>query len=593
MRFRVLRWIRSDAATGNRQFREVIILTRRLTIGRASDQHLQIADAKIFPNHAVIRPGRGREGAMVIEALTPSGVKVNGRTRIVCDLKEGDEIRVGPAIIVVEPIAKGAPFTLRFRMAEQEGSRLDRLHVLSLNESGLSKRFWSLMLASGVAAIFLLVPMAAALYQPLRPLLRSSSMVPSDELWSPGPLHASHQFIGADCNACHTSPFAPIENVQCTNCHQSVEHHVPVTSADVSLFEARRCGECHIEHAETPSVVSRDQRLCTDCHAKLDSLSPKTELINVTDFGKNHPDFRVTMLQGRSIQDGSVEWSSVRLDVLPNVKRVERSNLRFSHAQHLARKGIKGPNGDEVLQCATCHQPDTGGRLMRPIQMEQQCSRCHSLRFDERDPGTEVPHGDLDGVYRTLVSHFSVKYLAGDIGPQRGGGRPSRRPGGVTTALTRDEQVRARDWAEEMAWSTARDLFEKRVCVDCHEVTKLSVPMTVGFEPWQQWKVEPVKLTQSWMPLARFDHASHKTSDCVACHTNTRTSKVSNDVLMPAIADCRTCHSGVDDRNKLASDCVMCHQFHLPDRGLFDQRATSESEANPRAGTIRRTRRTQ
>ena len=213
MRFRVLRWIRSDTATGTRQFREVIVQTRRLTIGRASDQHLQVADAKVFPNHAVIRAGRGREGAMVIEALTPSGVAVNGRNRLVCTLNPGDEIRVGPAIIVVEQNQKGSPFTLRFRMAEQEGSRLDRLHVLSLSDSGLSKRFWSLMLASGVAAIFLLVPMAAALYQPLRPLLRATSMVPNDGLWSPGPLHAAHAFIGGDCNACHTSPFQPIENV--------------------------------------------------------------------------------------------------------------------------------------------------------------------------------------------------------------------------------------------------------------------------------------------------------------------------------------------------------------------------------------------
>src|SRR3954451_20882643 len=232
MRFRELRWIRSDRATGNNQDRGVVVQARRLTIGRGSDQHLRIAYPKLFENHAVIRPGRGREGAMVVEALTPSGVIVNGRNRVVSTLNPGDEVRIGPAVLIVEPVPRGAPFTLRFRMAEQENGRLDRLHVLSLSDSGLSKRFWSLMLASGVAAIFLLVPMAAALYQPLRALLRASAVVPNDGLWSPGPLHAAHAFIGGDCNACHTSPFAPIENVQCTGCHSNVEHHVPVTSAD-------------------------------------------------------------------------------------------------------------------------------------------------------------------------------------------------------------------------------------------------------------------------------------------------------------------------------------------------------------------------
>ena len=587
MRFRVLRWIRSDAVTGNRQFREVIVQARQLTIGRGSDQHLQIADPKVFPNHAVIRSGRGREGPVVVEALTPSGVIVNGRNRMVSSLNPGDEIRVGPAVLIVEPVRKGAPFTLRFRMADQENGRLDRLHVLSLGDSGLSKRFWSLMLASGVAAIFLIVPMAAALYQPLRPLLRASSVVPGDGLWSPGPLHAAHRFIGGDCNACHTSPFAPIENVQCTNCHTRVEHHVPVTSTDVALFEQKRCGECHVEHAETPTVVSRDQRLCTDCHSHLTTRSPKTRLLNVADFGVDHPDFRVNVLQAREGPDGGVDWTNVRLDVLPGVARFERSRLSFSHAQHLPKKGIKGPDGDEVLECKSCHQPDTSGRLMQPIQMVKHCSRCHSLRFDENDPATTVPHGDIDGVYRTLLSHFSRRFLEGNTGTQRMSPF-TRRPGGQAASLSRDEQSRARDWAEQQSLGAARDLFEKRVCVDCHEVTKL--PDRPGI---QQWKVEPVKLTQIWMPRARFNHESHKTSECVACHADATVSKRSGDVLMPAISECRTCHSGANDRDKLPSDCLMCHQFHLPGRGLFDQRASSESAETPRAGIIRRMRSSQ
>lgn len=583
MRFRVLRWIRSDVATGNRQYREVIVQTRRLTIGRGSDQHLQIADPKVFENHAVIRPGRGREGAMVVEALTPSGVIVNGRNRLVSTLNPGDEVRIGPAVLVVEPVKKGSPFTLRFRMAEQESGRLDRLHVLSLSDSGLSKRFWSLMLASGVAAIFLLVPMAAALYQPLRPLLRSSSIVPNDSWWSPGPLHAAHAFIGSDCNACHTSPFTPIENVQCTSCHSNVEHHVPVTSTDVALFDLKRCGACHVEHAETPSVVSRDQRLCSDCHANLKTKSPRTQLLNVADFGKDHPDFRVNVLQSQESPKGGVDWSSVRLDVLPGVKRVERSHLTFSHAQHLARKGIKGPDGDEVLQCASCHTPDASGRVMQPIQMEKHCSRCHSLRFDEKDPTTTVPHGDIDGVYRTLISHFSRRLLEGDTGTLRTSF--ARRPGGRAEALSREEQSRARDWAENQALLAARDLFERRVCVDCHEVTKLP-----GLSGFQQWRVEPVKLTQSWMPRARFDHQAHKTTECITCHAGANVSKVSGDVLMPAITECRTCHTGANSKEKLPSDCLMCHQFHLPGRGLFDEQATAESQASPRAGIIRRMR---
>jgi predicted CXXCH cytochrome family protein len=590
MRFRILRWIRSHAITGRRQYREIVVQARRLTIGRASDQHLQIADASVFPNHAVIRAGRGREGPLVIEALTPGGVKVNGRSYILRNLSPGDEVGIGPAVIMVEPAPKGTPVTLRFRIVETDsgGSRLDRLHVLSLSESGLSKRFWSLMLASGVAAIFLLVPMSAALYQPLRPLLRASALVPNDGLWAPGPLHASHQFIGADCNSCHTSPFERVENSRCTSCHANVQHHVKVPSADAALFDQQRCGECHIEHSEQPTMVSRDQRLCVDCHSKLDTMKPRTGLRNVADFGSAHPEFRLTLLQSRERSDegkgkSDAEWEFVRLDVLPNARPVERSHLSFSHAQHLDIKGIKGPNGDEKLECKGCHEPDASGRLMLPIQMEQHCSRCHSLRFDEKDPSSTVPHGDLEGVYRTLIAHFSQQYLESPSLQRRKGRQQARRPGGEAEVISRDEQRRARDWAEQQSMAAARDLFEKRVCVDCHEVAKL--PNQAGF---QQWKVEPVRLTQSWMPQAQFDHASHRTSACTTCHLEAEKSKKSSDVLMPRIAECRTCHSGAEDHDKLPSDCLMCHQFHLPNRGLFDQQSANAAPNNAALANRRR-----
>ncbi len=113
------------------------------------------------------------------------------------------------------------------------------------------------------------------------------------------------------------------------------------------------------------------------------------------------------------------------------------------------------------------------------------------------------------------------------------------------------------------------------------------MPELPGFE---QWKVEPVKLTQTWMPRAQFNHQSHKTTDCLECHNGANVSKKSSDVLMPAIAECRTCHSGAEDKAKLPSDCLMCHQFHLPDRGLFDSQATAESDERPRTGIITRMR---
>ena len=169
------------------------------------------------------------------------------------------------------------------------------------------------MLASGVAAIFLLVPMSAALYQPLRPLLRSSSMIPNDGLWTPGPLHASHQFIGGDCNTCHVSPFTAVDNTQCAACHTNVQHHVPVPSRDAGLFDQKRCGDCHVEHGgeRTPGVPR--PALVRGLPWRIsEKLKPHTQLTNAADFGSDHPDFRLTVMQAQSGRSDS-DWKSVRL----------------------------------------------------------------------------------------------------------------------------------------------------------------------------------------------------------------------------------------------------------------------------------------
>jgi hypothetical protein len=254
-------------------------------------------------------------------------------------------------------------------------------------------------------------------------------------------------------------------------------------------------------------------------------------------------------------------WRPARLDRDDAEHFIEHSHLLFSHAQHLNPKGIKSPTGERVLTCQSCHHPSSSGREMLPVRMESDCSSCHSLQFDEHDPSTVVPHGNLPAVLKTLEEHFSRQYLEREGGGHRSAGVP-RRPGEDAQIMTHEQQLRARSWVEDQTLQIARELFEKRVCVDCHEVSR--VPGASGFE---QWRVEPVRLTQQWMPLARFSHAAHATQQCVSCHTTAAQSQHSSDVLMPRIAQCRTCHGGADATTKVASGCLMCHAFHLPERG--------------------------
>ncbi len=123
--------------------------------------------------------------------------------------------------------------------------------------------------------------------------------------------------------------------------------------------------------------------------------------------------------------------------------------------------------------------------------------------FDDKDPTRTVPHGDIDGVYRTLHLAFQSPV------PRRQRGHAARlavrAPPGRLHRPSSRATIRAMRaiGPSSSPSSAARDLFEKRVCVDCHEVTRM--PELPGFE---QWKVEPVKLTQTWMPRARFNHGS-------------------------------------------------------------------------------------
>jgi hypothetical protein len=52
---------------------------------------------------------------------------------------------------------------------------------------------------------------------------------------------------------------------------------------------------------------------------------------------------------------------------------------------------------------------------------------------------------------------------------------------------------------------------------------------------------------------------------------------------MPAISVCRDCH-GDNDRRKIATTCVMCHDFHNAGRGPFSEdRQGNIAAAGPNA----------
>ena len=86
-----------------------------------------------------------------------------------------------------------------------------------------------------------------------------------------------------------------------------------------------------------------------------------------------------------------------------------------------------------------------------------------------------------------------------------------------------------------------------------------------------QFRIARVNVPVRWLPYSRFDHQAHaalpelklkgKENWCVTCHENAPASLKTEDVLLPSIALCRTCHM---EQGGAQASCRSCHDFHVP-----------------------------
>ncbi|MDZ7770405.1 MAG: FHA domain-containing protein [Woeseiaceae bacterium] len=544
----------THGAGGAQEHADKLIESESVTIGRATDQTLHVRDRRARLQHARIE---ARDDGLAIVSTALAGVTVNGRSQREALLQVGDEITVGANLLRILEPPPGVDAALSFELADDAGE-----HHLAPAWStpvrtlaGFGKRRLSWIAAGLVLLLAFAIP-ALSLFGPgVAGVVRGVPLLPDDSLWLAGDVHRTHASVAAECEACHVKPFRRVPDSACGECHEASRH---VAGMAPTVLGTMRCASCHLEHNEPPLLISEHQGLCGDCHA---DGPAGTDLPGASDFLDDHPPFRVSLAVPVPA-DGGTEWRTER-HLLSDVRHAERSNLRFDHALHLDAEGVLAPDGRQVLVCQDCHQPEPGGARMQPIRMDKHCSSCHALSFDPADPSRTVPHGDPEGVLQVLIEYYSARLL-GDDGTGNAQQR-LRRPG---QALTRADRDRAAAEARAQALTVAADLFERRACINCHEVT--NVPSNTALP----WRVEPVRLTERFFPHARFSHAAHGTtvSGCDSCHAASESGEAT-DLLMPGMDTCRTCHgSGIARRNaagQTASTCILCHGFHDPDKPLF------------------------
>ncbi|MBK8285955.1 MAG: hypothetical protein IPK97_14400 [Ahniella sp.] len=560
MRWQILRV--SQQAKGATSVEEDIHFGETLTVGRGADQAIYLPDLRAALSHCSVtvkNPGRYR-----IQSLIVAGVRVNGNIVQEIDVGAGAILELGGTRLkfLDPPKDFEGAVEITAMAAEEIAKNANRfVGKLTLGETRLSKRWPSWILFSGVALFALILPLLAHYVPASRPAL-DPLPIGSRDTWQAGQLVAAHHFFGENCNLCHQGNFKTVQDESCKACHGNIGGHVDDKRFTLSQLGDSECAFCHRDHSGIEALIREDQELCADCHDDLSKREKNaTAQLDVADFASKHPGFVVSLANW----DTAGNYKPTRVALAnPDIK--ETSGLKFPHDLHLAKEGIQGPDGDEVMQCGSCHQPEPGGARLRPIDFEDNCQKCHKLTYSIREADREVTHGKPALMKNEIEEFFAGQALEGAFNDTNAPTvvRTRRRPG---QPITPQERAEALSWAREQATQSIDNLFNSNACTYCHTVTTDDVGSL---------SVAPVRVVGFWMPKARFSHRSHESMTCSDCH-KAETSSDSSDVLMPDIDNCQTCHAGEHGENKVPSTCITCHGYHetrldLDNKGLPELR---------------------
>ncbi len=607
-----------------------IVRTRRIDsgeamIGRAQGCDIYLPDLSVDPQHALMRvAGRNR---VTIESLTGVAFQVDGKQTLRADLDAGRGQMASFGAFDLS-VSEGAEDDIAVAVTRREEEHAPSPSLFSLKASLFGRRRMAWALGLTILALCLIVPLAGA------SLFRHLHIHP-DQQWSTGPLSKAHAFLEKDCQSCHQAKFVAVRDQACLACHQAgrtpaqtlalnadlgrrgspfiprlISDHAghdrllkampppPTLGGKVKgLFGKAfnhpndRCASCHLEHTGPKGpVIEADRPIkptlvvattCGGCHGQLKSRLPSTGLIDTPDW-KRHPDFRPLVTV-------SAEGPAPRIErIALTADPQEHSGLVFSHRQHLdptggvARMGVglgaaRGYGG--ALTCISCHRPTPGAGGFKPIEMERDCAACHALGF--ASAGGEIkllPHGDAGKVMATLQAFYG--------GGSGAGAEPQRRlPGDF-----RPQSAAPRAANPAMASGAFRQAFSPGgTCYGCHRISwDGDGPMGV--------KVAKVHLASRFLPRGAFDHSvpAHKGDglgafNCVDCH-KAKTSEHAEDLLLPGVAKCATCHGKTEHQTPAAASgqCADCHSYHKPGKATpTGQSRTFEAIFAPADGPAR------
>jgi hypothetical protein len=357
-----------------------------------------------------------------------------------------------------------------------------------------------------------------------------------DRQYLPGPVSQAHATFGDRCERCHDQ-FKSVRNDACLKCHETRVH---------SEFEMRspRCAECHVEHRGVQAFLATSNTRCVECHQQLvTKRSPPAIRSDIPTFAA-HPPFG-------PLREG----------------QTDRAAVRFNHHIHLTSDKIAKA---DKLTCASCHQLNGAGTLMRPIRFEPHCKRCHKQEVQGPTGSIEALHKTPDVVRADLVAQLSVTGIRDAEGifapPQRP--LPGIRGQPIDDSRTlREYQQR---WLEKLETTLYKPLQEpppaapgtprqgmlesNKYCFLCH---------IQGDDPaaGQIAMIKETHIPRRWLLRAEFSHRQHQLMACQECHASAEASELTTDINLPKKERCVQCH--VDGATQSAgTGCMACHLYH-------------------------------
>ena len=613
----------TQRAGGGQIVRTKRLDARQIIVGRGADCDLQLSDLAVSLRHARLTQTGAR--LVSVEALSgqPFEIENDFVDHATIRLADNATLVFGAHVLTMAPGSAPDEVVVnvaRARDATSSSTIDEEVRALAPGAAGWSKRAVAWMLGLVIAALCLAWPIGAF-------FAHQNQRLHADQQWSSGPLSRAHAFLNNDCQACHQKAFVAVGDKACLTCHRAdsplaarqavtlrnreqgspqapsfvLDHaaherllQATPLPADLggklkALFERafhhpeNRCASCHREHLDPdgrgpvagrkPTLIPDKPTLtlvqdCAACHGQLKARLPDTNLIDTPDWNR-HPDFRP--LANVSLDRQGTFTKAVMGRLAPGRPWTEPNGLIFSHRLHLAPGGGVARMGQVLgaqrgyggaLECSSCHRPDATAKGFMPVEMTRDCGACHSLAF-ARTGGTLrlLPHGHPDQVVAAIRNFYSAGASPAPFAATTDLGR--RVPGDLSDSLLQDRS------SGGSAAAALRAIFSPGgACHDCHTVSS-----PAGGDPLA-WRVAPVRLSDHYLPRARFDHSvrQHRQAEdgherCGDCH-KAETSQRSEDLLLPSIATCAACH-GKDKATTpaaAAADCGECHSYHAPSR---------------------------